>query len=218
MDNNVRFNQILNEPPCDTERFLFLGGVLMTLVILWDLKRQKLLNCDNLWKLRGAGGSSVGFPWDENYLLITNRLPRVWKPPTLTITNRYRNFVNYFLKIIIISLHHEVYTKIIRHPRGGKLPRIILILAPHSWFSESVMASVCCAPFGCSNAGGRGGGHNCGPAAAWLICCRRPTPGPVPPPPHPSSRRGIAAPLAQAGAALMNVYVFPDQRNGQYIL
>ena len=79
---------------------------LMTLAILWDLKRQK---CDNLWKLRGAGGPSVGLPWDENYLLIMNRLLRVWKPPTSMITNRYRNFVNYFLKIIIVFLHPEVY-------------------------------------------------------------------------------------------------------------
>ena len=81
---------------------------LMTLAILWDLKRQKLLSCDNLWKLRGAGGPSVGLPWDENYLLIMNRLLRVWKPPTLMITNRYRNFVNYLLKIIIVFLNSKV--------------------------------------------------------------------------------------------------------------
>ena len=88
--------------------FFYREEFLMTLAILWDLKRQKLLSCDNLWKLRGAGGPSVGLPWDENYLLIMNRLLRVWKPPTLMITNRYRNFVNYLLKIIIAFLNSEV--------------------------------------------------------------------------------------------------------------
>lgn len=128
----------------------------MTLAILWDLKRQKLLSCDNLWKLRGAGGPSVGLPWDENYLLIMNRLLRVWKPPTLMITNRYWNFVNYLLKIIIVFLTQKFSKIIQQHPPRGKFPSIILILA-FSWFSESAMASVCCAPFGC-NVEGEGAG------------------------------------------------------------
>ena len=188
----------------------------MTLAILWDLKRQKLLSCDNLWKLRGAGGPSVGLPWDENYLLIMNRLLRVWKPPTLMITNRYRNFVNYLLKIIIVFLTQK-FSKIIQQHPPGKIPEhnldIGIQLVQWECYGQCML---CTLRMQCWGGGGRG--TIAGPAAPDWSAVAAPPPGPASPPPHPSSRRGIAAPLAQAGAALMNVYVFPDQRNGQYYM
>ena len=141
----------------------------------------------------------------------------------MLITNRYGNFVKLFSKNnnCFSSPRSLIARYIIQPPPPReKFPRIILILAfsSLSWFSESVMADcVCCVHP--SDAMLRGRGPQL-PGQQRLIDRLSPPPPPAqpPPPPHPSSRRGTGAPLAQAGAALMNVYVFPDQRNGQYYI